>query len=332
MKEREIIALLAGMTSGQSPELLVGIGDDCAVLHKDADHSWLVTMDTLLEGVHFDLRWHPAELLGRKSVAVNVSDIAAMGGEPLFAFLSLGLPAGFAPEWLASFSRGLTAACREFGCLLAGGDTVRSPAGICITLTLIGQVAAGRAVLRRGARSGDTLWVSGTLGQAAAGLELCRANRQREPHLGELVAAHLDPRPRQELGRRLAQAGLAHAMMDLSDGLATDLAHLCLQSGVGVRIDPSRLPVLPGLGEAARLLGREPLSWVLAGGEDYELAFAAAAGQEAAIQALARECGVAITAVGTFDQHPGVRLVRPRPGGGGEAEEDISYRGYDHFA
>lgn len=331
MKEREIIELLARLTAGTSPELLTGIGDDCAVIRKNERQSWLVTMDTLVEGVHFDRSWHAAGLLGRKSVSVNISDIAAMGGTPTFVFLSLALPAGFDPRWLEDFSQGLAAACREFGCLLAGGDTVRSTAGVVITLTVIGEAESERVVLRSGARSGDTLWVSGALGKAAAGLELCRQGRTDEPRLHELVLAHLDPSPRLALGRRLAQAGIIHAMMDLSDGLATDLAHLCQQSRVGVRIDPVRLPVPSCLREAALLLGRDYLAWMVAGGEDYELAFAAAPEQEETILALAAEAGVPVTAVGIFDEQPGVRLVRPGPAGIGKVEEDISYGGYDHF-
>lgn len=331
MKEREIIALLARLSPGSSPELLTGIGDDCAVIRKNERRSWLVTMDTLVEGVHFDRSWHAAGLIGRKSVSVNISDIAAMGGTPTFVFLSLALPAGFDPPWLEEFSQGLAAACREFGCLLAGGDTVRSAAGIVVTLAVIGEAESERVVLRSGARKGDTLWVSGTLGKAAAGLELCRQGRAGEPRLHELVLAHLDPCPRLALGRRLAQADLAHAMMDLSDGLATDLAHLCVQSGVGVRIDSIRLPAPSALQEAAILLGRDYLAWMVAGGEDYELAFAADPGREKVILELAAEIGVPVTAVGTFDELPGVRLVRPGPGGIGKVDEDVTYGGYEHF-
>lgn len=331
MKEREIIQLLARLTAGGSPELLAGIGDDCAVIRKNEQQSWLVTMDTLVEGVHFDLSWHPAWLLGRKAVAVNISDIAAMGGTPVFVFLSLGLPAGFAPQWLEDFSRGLAAACKEFGCLLAGGDTVRTRNGIVLTLTVLGEAASEQVLLRSGARAGDTLWVSGTLGKAAAGLELCRQGRAEDPQLQELVMAHLDPSPRLELGRCLAGSGLAHAMMDLSDGLATDIAHLCQQSKAGVRIDAARLPAPSSLKKAALLLAQDPLVWMVAGGEDYELAFAASPRQEQAVLALAAEVGVPVAAVGTFDERQGVRLIRPGPGGTGQIEVDISYEGYDHF-
>lgn len=331
MKEREIIQLLARLTAGESPELLTGIGDDCAVIRKNGERSWLVTMDTLVEGVHFDRSWHAAGLLGRKAVAVNISDIAAMGGTPVFVFLSLGLPAGFSPQWLEEFSRGLASACWEFGCLLAGGDTVRSPAGIVLTLTVLGEASSERVVLRSGARAGDTLWVSGTLGKAAAGLELCRQGRLGDPELHDLVMAHLDPSPRLELGHRLAEAGLAHAMMDLSDGLATDLAHLCQQSRVGVFIDAARLPAPSSLKKAALLLDKDPLGWMVAGGEDYELAFAVAPHQDQAVLTLATEVGVLVTAVGTFDDRPGVRLIRPVPGKAAQVEVDISYAGYDHF-
>jgi thiamine-monophosphate kinase len=331
MKEREIIDLLASLAPGKHSDLLVGIGDDCAVIRKNADQSWLVTMDTLIEGVHFDLTWHAAELLGRKTVAVNVSDIAAMGGRPLFVFLSLGLPAEFDPQWLTEFSRGFAAACSEFGCLLAGGDTVRSPNGIMLTLTVLGEAESGRVLLRSGARAGDVLWVSGKLGRAAAGLELCRLGMIGESGLQDLVQAHLDPRPRLELGRRVAQEGLAHAMMDLSDGLATDIAHMCLRSGVGIVLDAGKLPVSDTLREAARQLGLDPLHWMVAGGEDFELAFAAAPDRKGELLALGRDLGVPLTAVGNFDTRKGVRLLRSGQDGTGPVQEDISFAGFDHF-
>jgi thiamine-monophosphate kinase len=175
MNERDIIACLHRQNGEGRPDLLCGIGDDCAVIEKNAQRSYLVTMDTLVESVHFDLRWHPPEKLGRKAVAVNVSDIAAMGGEPVFVFLSLGLPQGFDPSWMNSFSEGIAGACREYDCILAGGDTVRSPKGVQITITVIGEVAADQVVYRRGALTGDMIWVSGILGMAAAGLEVCRS-------------------------------------------------------------------------------------------------------------------------------------------------------------
>ena len=332
MNERDIIECFRSMGSQGRPDLLCGIGDDCAVIAKNPQRSWLVTMDTLVETVHFDLSWHPPEKLGRKAVAVNVSDIAAMGGEPVFAFLSLGLPQGFDPSWVKGFAQGVNEACGEFGCLLAGGDTVRSRGGVLVTLTVIGEMPADQILYRSGAQSGDAVWVSGTLGTAAAGLEICR--RGLVGDIGAFlspVEAHLNPQARVGLGRLLAESGLVHAMMDLSDGLATDLAHLCQQSNVGAVIHSAQLPSLPALHEAARLLGVDPLDLMIKGGEDYELLFTAAADSAREIEAIAEKAGVQVTQVGKVVDPQGVRLVLPPSPIRGEKEIDISFAGFDHF-
>ena len=196
MNERDIIHLLH-KTAGDKPENLVrGIGDDCAVIEKSPDTYWLVTMDTLVETVHFDTHWHPPEKLGRKAVAVNVSDIAAMGGKPQFVFLSLALPDGFDENWLHEFSLGIARSCREYECILSGGDTVKSAGGIGITITVIGEVESAQVLYRNNAKPGDEIWISGFLGQAAAGLELCRSGQKDtiQPFLEPLVEAHLNPK------------------------------------------------------------------------------------------------------------------------------------------
>lgn len=330
MNERGIIELLGSMTAAAAPDLLQGIGDDCAVIRKNSRQSWLVTMDTLVESVHFDRNWHPPDKLGRKAVSVNVSDIAAMGGIPVFVFLSLGLPAGFDAGWLTSFSRGLAEACREFGCILAGGDTVRSPAGVLVTVAVIGEMPTRQVVLRSGAKAGDAVWVSGYPGRAAAGLELCRLGRTEDPAFAGLAEAHLNPKPRLELARRLAENRLVHSMMDLSDGLATDLAHICTRSKVGAVIDPAGLRMDP-LPAAAGLLDKDPDQWILSGGEDFELVFTAPARHSAAIVDLAARLEVPVTRIGRIDDSQGVRAARPHPDGNHAVEIDISFSGYDHF-
>ena len=171
MTERDLIEQIRTLTCNKGEGLVQGIGDDCAVVEKDQQHVWLLTMDTLVESVHFDCSWHPPYLLGRKAVSVNVSDIAAMGGRPVFALLSLGLPADFAPEWATELSRGINDACRHYGCLLIGGDTVCSPEKVTLTLTLIGETEKDRVLYRHTACPGDAIWVSGSLGYAAAGLD-----------------------------------------------------------------------------------------------------------------------------------------------------------------
>jgi thiamine-monophosphate kinase len=328
MNERELIAQIQEMTGQDRTGLLQGIGDDCAVIEKNADTVWLLTVDSLIESVHFNCAWHPPDLLGRKTVAVNCSDIAAMGGQPLFALLALGLPADFAPDWAERLMQGLTQACQEQGCLLIGGDTVRSPEQVMLTLTVIGEMRKDQVLCRHKARLGDMIWVSGPLGWSAAGLALLEAGRtMADPHWRQLVAAHFDPQPHTGLGRLLAGSKLVHAMMDMSDGLATDLAHLCEQSKVGAVIEADLLPGAPELTAAAKLLGQDPLAWMLSGGEDYKLLFTAAAHATESLQRLTAEQGWLIHPVGRIRAGQGLRLLRSDG-----REEDVLFQGFDHFA
>jgi thiamine-monophosphate kinase len=331
VNERQIIELLGTMTAAGTPDLQQGIGDDCAVIRKNRHQSWLVTMDTLVESVHFDRSWHPPDKLGRKVISVNVSDIAAMGGTPLFVFLSLGMPVGFDVRWLREFSRGLADACREYHCILAGGDTVRSSAGVLVTVAVMGEMQTSRVVLRSGAQIGDSVWVSGYPGRAAAGLELCRLGRTEDAAFVKLLEAHLNPRPRLELGRQLARNRLVHAMMDLSDGLATDLAHICTQSNVGAVIDPGRLREDRFLAAAAGMLQKDPGQWMLTGGEDYELVFTADKRKSAAIVDLGAKLRIPVVRIGRIDVKQGVRTLQFLPDRHHPLEVDISYSGYDHF-
>ena len=197
----------------------------------------LLTTDTLVEGVHFDLAWHPPLLLGRKAGAVNLSDVAAMGGEPRFALLNVAFP-GSASAWLDDFLAGFHGILQEHDTHLVGGDTVKSSSDISITVTIIGEAAEDSICYRSGAVPGDLVFVSGSLGDAAAGLALCRAGISSDDsgQWQQLLSAHLDPQPQVQLGRILAESGQIHAMMDISDGLATDLAHICAASGVGAEM------------------------------------------------------------------------------------------------
>ncbi|MCI5150164.1 MAG: thiamine-phosphate kinase, partial [Candidatus Electrothrix sp. MAN1_4] len=287
MRERDLIQQIQKLSTQKGEGLIKGIGDDCAVVVKDQKNVWLLTMDTLVESVHFDCSWHPPYLLGRKAVSVNVSDIAAMGGEPVFALLSLGLPKNFDAAWVTDLNRGINEACSQYGSLLIGGDTVCSPEKISLTLTLIGESPQDQVIYRHGACPEDSIWVSGSLGHAAAGLDYFRAGKghgepcpyetsyQYPSEIAPCITAHLDPQARIGLGRALAQAGCIHAMMDLSDGLATDLAHLCQQSSLGATLVAEKLPGRKQLSAAASLLGKKKSEWMLTGGEDYELLFTA---------------------------------------------------------
>ena len=340
MTERDLIEEIRDLAGTAGKGVVQGIGDDCAVIDKDGRHVLLLTMDTLVESVHFDRSWHPPFLLGRKAVSVNVSDIAAMGGRPSFALLSLGLPADFSPEWATELNRGIHDACVQYGCLLIGGDTVRSPEKVSLTLTLIGEAAEERVLYRHGALPGDIIWVSGALGCAAAGLDYFRTGKGHgvppcppssgyPPAIAPCIKAHLDPQARVDLARALARTGCVHAMMDLSDGLATDLSRLCQESRTGAVIAADKLPGQEGLAHAASLLRKKRLDWMIAGGEDYELLFTAAPEDSEMILTAAAEQGVAVTAVGMIRAGRGVTLRRKTAQG--YEEQPVSFQGFDHF-
>ncbi|MDH3348470.1 MAG: thiamine-phosphate kinase [Desulfobulbaceae bacterium] len=334
MKERELIELINAMVGNRTPGVLCGIGDDCAVIEKTGDTAWLLTMDTLIEGSHFKVSHHPPFELGKKSVSVNVSDIAAMGGEPRFVLLSVGLPSDIAQSWSSRFIEGVIESCKEYGCLLIGGDTVRSELGISLTLTLIGEVKTTDVVYREGAVAGDHIWVSGPLGLSAAGLELCMRGLENE--LGEgvdsVLSAHLDPQARFILGPALANRRLVSAMMDISDGLATDLAHLCKRSSVGAVVEEKSLYRHPSLIHITDRLHLDPVRLMLSGGEDYELLFTALPKYKESILQLAKKYGLCVQHVGVIVEGSGVCLHTESFDGEGPGQLDISYQGFDHFA
>ena len=323
--EREIIAHIR-RAAGTCPDLVVGIGDDCAVYKTAPDLVTLVTTDTMVEGVHFDLAWHPPVALGRKAASVNISDIAAMGGLPRFALLSLALAPAFESQWLEAFMAGFLAGLAEHGVTLIGGDTVQSGQESVLSVTMLGEMAEAELLTRKGARPGDVVLVSGFLGEAAAGLALCRRGLAQEAAWQPLIAAHLDPVPQVALGRVLAASGLVHAMQDLSDGLATDLAHICAESEVGAVVAAEKIPLSPLLCRAAETCGQSPLDWALAGGEDYQLLFTAGEHQVAGLSSLVREkTGRGLFVVGRIVEGQGVFLEEAGQG------REISYQGYEHF-
>ncbi|MGV1099590.1 thiamine-phosphate kinase [Thiovibrio sp. JS02] len=323
--EREIIARIREKAANRPEGLLTGIGDDCAVFRTGTGLVNLVTTDTMVEGVHFDRAWHPAHALGRKAAAVNISDIAAMGGTPRYALLSLGLTADTPASWLSEFMAGFLAVLAECGVTLIGGDTVQTGHEIMLSVTILGEGMETRLLTRAGARVGDQVMVSGWLGEAAAGLAICRLARQEEARWQQLVKAHLTPVPQVGLGQALAESGLVHAMMDLSDGLATDLAHICAESKVGAVVTAEAVPLSPQLAAAASFCGHPALDWALSGGEDYQLLFTAAAEAVGALKGLAAAAGGIVQAVGRIVEGGGVFLEQ-----GGELRE-ISYAGYEHF-
>jgi len=330
LTERECIDLIRQYTRDQDEEYLVkGIGDDCAVLNKNDEKCLLLTTDTLVEGVHFDLSWHDPYLLGRKSASVNLSDIAAMGGQPQTCLLNVSFPAGV-PPWFNDFMAGFAAVLSEHDTLLVGGDTVKGKNDIVVTVTVVGEADKKNICYRSGAQPGDIIWVSGPLGYAAAGLELCRKGCLKDDEMSgkyqKLMNAHLDPQALIGLGGVLASSGFVHAMMDISDGLATDLAHLCKESGVMAEIEENFLPVSELLKNAAAEIDADVLDWVLRGGEDYQLLFITRASDEQKIlRIVAGHAGEDIFSIGQIREGQGVYLCNA----GGRRE--ISYQGYDHF-
>lgn len=260
-----------------APGVEVGIGDDTAVLAVPPGHKLLATTDLLIEDVHFRRMSAAPSDIGWKALAVNLSDIAAMGGIPRWALVALAAPADTAVEEVDAFFAGVAEAAAPHGVTVVGGDTSAAPGGWTVNITLLG-IHPGAPRLRSHARAGDAVAVTGSLGASAAGLHALELGLDRArdaglvgARLAEITQAHLRPRARVAEGRWLGQAPGVHAMMDCSDGLATDLGHICRESGVGARVRLERIPVAAAAREAARALGGDAREWAVSGGEDYEL-------------------------------------------------------------
>jgi thiamine-monophosphate kinase len=298
--EKAVIAQIRRMAkSGANPAIKTSIGDDCAVLRLGSSHAnkrveendTLVTTDFSLEGIHFRRDWHPAESVGHRCLTRGLSDIAAVGGEPLAAFLSLALPRDVPQVWISRFMRGLLSLAAKHGVTLAGGDTSESPGGILADIVVVGTVPNGEAVLRSTAKPGDRIYVTGELGGSAAAVVLMRKKPTRKLKPRD-YPRHFFPEPRIELGRILREKGLASAMIDTSDGLSTDLAHICEESGVGAELLTEAIP-RAGVGKPAREVD---VQLALHGGEDYELLFTAPRSKRIP----ARIAGIPITRIGSI--------------------------------
>jgi thiamine-monophosphate kinase len=307
----------SGRARGPNRAILAGIGDDCAVLRLLPERDSLVTTDLTLEGIHFRRDWHPPESVGHRCLARGLSDIAAMGGEAAAVFLSLALPRDLPQSWVGRFLRGLLGLAGKHGVTLAGGDTAESPYAILADIIVIGTVPKGKAVLRSSARPGDRVFVSGELGGAAAAVAEMRARTTRRLKPQD-YPRHFYPEPRVELGRILRERGLATAMIDLSDSLSTDLAHICEESGVGVEIESERIP-RASVGKRAREVD---LALALHGGEDYELLFTARPGKRLPSQIV----GVPLTQIGRVTRGRKIFLRDPKGIG-----YELVPRGWEHF-
>jgi thiamine-monophosphate kinase len=293
--------------------VIKGIGDDCAVLRVPPRHEALVTTDFSLEGVHFRREWHSPESVGHRCLARGLSDIAAMGGEPIAAFLSLALPKGLPQSWIDRFAKGLNTLAKQFGVTLAGGDTAQSPDGILADIMVLGSVPRGKAILRSGARPGDKIYVTGTLGASGSVLEglMKRGASLQKPRsrMTTREGRHFFPHPRVGAGKFLRQKNLASSMIDISDGLSTDLAHLCEESGIGAEV---RADLVPRNSEVR-------LELALHGGEDYELLFTCNKVLPAKI------AGVAVTEIGRVIRGRGMFLVSEK------GRQSLRPQGWEHF-
>lgn len=308
---------------GTDPGLRLGIGDDAAVLSPPAGHEIVLTVDMMVEGRHF-LPGTDPEGLGHKLLAVNLSDLAAMGARPRYALLAVALPDADA-HWLEAFAHGLFALADAHGVSLVGGDTTRGPR--TLSLTAVGEVPAGEAINRSGARVGDDIWVSGTLGDAMLALAALQGEVVLPAAVLADVRARLErPVPRVALGQALR--GIASAMIDVSDGLVGDLGHILAQSRVGAHIDLAAVPCSRVLdAEVAGVRRSRALQWLLAGGDDYELCFTAPATAAPAVRAAGTAQGVAVSRIGAITAASGGLVVVGENG----APLDIPLDAFDHF-
>ena len=316
--------------------LVVGIGDDTAVYRPSPGKVQLLTTDALVEGIHFDLTFTSMKHLGWKAMVASLSDIASMGGTPRYATLSISLPSKISVEMVAELYEGVTFACRKYSCLVAGGDTTASAANLFVSVSLTGEADESKLLKRSGAKPGDLLCVSGHLGASTAGLKILQREKERyhqsgnakafEPRLEIYTVAlekHLMPKPRFDVSSLLTSSCRAHAMIDISDGLASELHRLCEASGVGASIYEHNIPLESVTQKVAAECSESPLAYALYGGEEYELLFAIDDEEFQKLESLTTD----VTIIGRMtDPSEGIRLVREN----GETEP-LPFGGWEHF-
>lgn len=320
-----LIDLLKKDTITDPASVVTGIGDDAAVLLASPRQLQLLTTDMMVEDVHFSLKTTTPWQLGYKSVAVNVSDIAAMGGIPRHAVISIAIPPYIDVEFITALYKGMKEICREHGINIVGGDTVSSPGGLIINVALLGEVEPTYLLKRSGAQIGDLVVVTGTLGNSGAGLELLsRGNWEECEFAWPLVTSHLTPKPQVKAGRVLAAAGASSAD-DVSDGLASEVNEIAGASKVGMRIYADRIPLSDALKEAAALFGKPAVDYALYGGEDYQLLFTINPARYSA--GLADEAEITLTVVGeVVAADEGIMLI-----GTDGSSNRLTPGGYNHF-
>jgi thiamine-monophosphate kinase len=305
--EFDLIARYFAPLAAKAPGAL-GLKDDAATFQPPAGMDLVFTTDALTADLHF-LRSDPPDLIARKMLRQNLSDLAGKGAKPLGYLMTTALDDGVDEAWIAKFTEGLAQDQAEFGIALWGGDTTRTPGPLALTATLIGAVPAGRALRRDGARPGDRILVTGTIGDGIFGLAAHRGELDlAEPARRLLAQRYVLPQPRVALGKMLAEQGLAHAGMDISDGLAADLGHMCAASNCGARVEVASVPLSDAVAE---LVAGDPnlIASAVTGGDDYELLLAVPSDRAAAVLDAARQTGTAIAQIGTFVQESGLTLL-----------------------
>jgi thiamine-monophosphate kinase len=310
-------------------DLIVDIGDDTAVIRLDARRALLLTCDIQVEGRHFRLDQTTPYDLGRRAMAVNLSDIASMGGRPTYALVSLGLPAAFPLAGCDRLFGGMRDALRPYRAFIVGGNLAKTRDSLIVDITMLGEAELARVLTRGGARVGDGVYVTGTLGASGAGFQALKAFGKKIPRkYRDLVRRHVLPTPRVELGRRIARSGIPTAMIDLSDGAAGDLFHVCTRSKVGAEIDETLLPLPDHIGEIAELSGKSVLDLALHSGEDYELLFTAPLEVPARkLRSLSGTSGIPITRIGRIVPRGQGYCLVDRQGN----KAPLTPAGWDHF-
>ena len=318
LQEFALIRTLERRFARRSPGLIHGIGDDAAVIATSSPMWWHLTTDLLVEGIHFDMTSATPASIGYRAAMANLSDIAAMGAVPRYLLISLAIPKTWTRSHLHELYTGLMKACRLYGVTLVGGDTSASKAGLFLSITLVGTTSRHRALFRHGAKVGDRIYVSGTLGDSLAGLKLVTSgttpqrwkSKLSRSHRQFLLRRHFHPTARVAEGQWLNERRLASAAIDLSDGLSGDLRHLCEASRVGAEVELDKIPISPACHAYARAIGVSPIGLALTGGEDYELLFTASPRDCEKVERQARTRGYRMTHIGTIrPQRFGIQMT-----------------------
>ncbi len=327
--EFKFIERIRSAMKAKNPSVVLGIGDDAAIFKPTKGHEMVFTTDMLVEGRHFDFKWISPWELGAKTIAVNISDCAAMGAKPTVALVSLGVPPKYPIKDLEAFYDGMRGWGESYGAQIVGGDTVGSDKFV-VNVALVGEVEAGKALKRSGAKAGDALLVTGKLGDSAAGLySLQHPSEKGKEVVSLLVKRHLTPTPRFSVGRALSLKRLATAAIDISDGLSSEVHHLCEESGLGAEIHEEALPISDALAHYCQENGLNPLDFVLNGGEDYELLFTVPLSKiSEVVQGIPGETGVAVKSIGRMVPFSkGITFITKKAG-----RIALKAKGFDHFA